>query len=51
MEDATLDGEGFYEGDDDVNYYESRISVFIGSNTSFPFKCKGKKNVLFNVYK
>ena len=36
----------FYEGDDDVIYYESRISVFIGSNTSFPFKCKGKKNVL-----
>lgn len=36
----------FYEGDDDANYYESRISVFIGTNTSFPFKCKGKKNVL-----
>ena len=36
----------FYEGDDDINYYESRISVFIGDSTSFPFKCKGKKNVL-----
>lgn len=36
----------FYEGDDDINYYESRISVFIGNNTSFPFKCKGKNNVL-----
>lgn len=36
----------FYEGDDDINYYEPRISVFIGTHTSFPFKCKGKKNVL-----
>ena len=36
----------FLEGDDDINYYESRLSVFIGNKKMHPFKCKGKSNVL-----
>ena len=36
----------FFEGKDDINYYQSRITGRIGSAKFETFNCKGKKNVL-----